>query len=62
MALTAAVCAVLVGRLGAVWSPLRPTNADQVGAFAAAILVLPAAGLVACWWGRTPAGGCGHCV
>jgi hypothetical protein len=57
VALAAAACAVLVGRLGATWPPLRPAAADQVGPFAAAVLVLPAAGLLACWWGRTPAGG-----
>lgn len=57
VALTAAGCAVFVGRLGATWPPLKPADADEVGAFAAAVLILPAAGLLSCWWGRTPAGG-----
>ena len=50
----AAVCAILLAKYGRAAPTLQAIHADRAVWFAVALFVLPAAGLIAEWWKRTP--------
>ncbi|OWK40609.1 hypothetical protein [Fimbriiglobus ruber] len=52
----AALLAVVAARLGKTWSPLQIFATDRAAPFAVAVLVIPAAGVLARWWDRAKLG------